>query len=65
MDFSLWLSPREQEIAALVKRGMSNKEIAKRLGLKNQTVRNKLTRVYRKTGTRGRTQLAVKLILSE
>ena len=65
MDDDSLLSPREQEIATLIGSGMSNKEIAQRLGIRHQTVRNMLTRVFRKTHTCRRTQLAVKMILAE
>ncbi len=63
-SLKLALSPRERDIAALVARGMSNKEIARELALRNQTVRNTLTNVYRKTGTRSRTELATRLFVS-
>jgi DNA-binding NarL/FixJ family response regulator len=61
----LMLTNREREIAALIAMGMSNKEIARQLGIRHQTVRNMLVNVFRKTSTRKRTQLAVKLIVSE
>ena len=65
MDSDLLLTPREGDIATLVAVGMSNKEIARQLGIRNQTVRNVLVHVFRKTSTRKRTQLAVKLVLAE
>ncbi len=65
MDQKPLLSPREQEIAGLIARGMSNKEIARELGIRNQTVRNILSIVFRKTSIHRRTQLAVSMILSE
>jgi DNA-binding NarL/FixJ family response regulator len=40
-------------------RGGTNKEIAARLGLREQTVKNHLSRVYRKVGVRNRVELAV------
>lgn len=55
----LSLSNRESQIAALVVTGASNKEIARQLEISLQTVKNTLTRVFDKTGTRSRTQLAV------
>lgn len=55
----LSLSERESQIAALVVTGASNKEIARQLEISLQTVKNTLTRVFDKTGTRSRTQLAV------
>lgn len=56
---SLVLTRREREIAELVAFGMSNKEIARQLALRHQTVRNILVQVFRKTSTRKRKQLAV------
>ena len=52
-------SPREQQIVALLAHGCSNQEIADRLGLRLQTVKNHLSRVYRKFGVPNRVQLAV------
>lgn len=52
-------SPREQQIVALLANGCSNQEIADRLGLRLQTVKNHLSRVYRKFGVPNRVQLAV------
>lgn len=59
----LLLTPRERDIAALVAEGMSNKEIGSQLGIRHQTVRNVLVNVFRKTKTRKRTQLAVKIVV--
>jgi DNA-binding NarL/FixJ family response regulator len=52
-------SPREQQIVSLLAHGCSNQEIADRLGLRLQTVKNHLSRVYRKIGVPNRVQLAV------
>lgn len=65
VDSTLYLTPREHDIAALVAAGMSNKEIGRQLGIRHQTVRNMLVIVFRKTATRKRTQLAVKMVLGE
>ena len=65
VDINLFLTPRERDIAALVGAGMSNKEIGRQLGIRNQTVRNTLVHVFRKTASRKRTQLAVKMVLLE
>jgi DNA-binding NarL/FixJ family response regulator len=48
------LTPREQEIMALVEQGLSNKEIARRLGIGHATVKNHVHRILEKTRTRGR-----------
>jgi DNA-binding NarL/FixJ family response regulator len=65
MDINSVFTRREREIAELIALGMSNKEIARQLGIRNQTVRNILVHVFRKTSSRKRTQLAVKLVLAE
>lgn len=56
------LSPRQREIALLVATGASNKEIARELTISMRTVQNTLTVVFNKTGTRGRTELAVQIV---
>ena len=57
-------SPRERQIATLLANGCSNQEIANRLGLRLQTVKNHLSRIYRKLGVPNRVQLAV-LVVNE
>jgi DNA-binding NarL/FixJ family response regulator len=52
-------SPREREIVAYITKGYSNREIAARMGLRTQTVKNHLCRIYRKLGLPNRVQLAV------
>jgi DNA-binding NarL/FixJ family response regulator len=58
-------SPRERQIVALLASGCSNQEIATRLGLRLQTVKNHLSRVYRKLGVPNRVQLAVRVLQQE
>lgn len=53
------LSPREMEILQYVTRGMSNKEIAARLGISHQTVKNHMTSILHKLDVEDRTQAAV------
>lgn len=53
------LSPRETEILQSVTRGMSNKEIASKLGISQQTVKNHMTSILRKLNVEDRTQAAV------
>jgi DNA-binding NarL/FixJ family response regulator len=53
------LSPREMEILQLITRGMSNKEIARELGISHQTVKNHMTSILRKLSVNDRTQAAV------
>jgi DNA-binding CsgD family transcriptional regulator len=49
---------RENEVAALVAQGLSNKEIGKRLGISTNTVRNFLARIMTKTRVANRAELA-------
>jgi len=51
------LSRRENEIVALVKRNLNNRQIAKRLCLSIRTVENHITRIYFKTDTKSREEL--------
>ncbi|MGD8758654.1 MAG: response regulator transcription factor [Anaerolineales bacterium] len=53
------LSPREMEILQYVTRGLSNKEIAVRLGISHQTVKNHMTSILHKLDVEDRTQAAV------
>jgi DNA-binding CsgD family transcriptional regulator len=52
------LTASETEIAALVAAGRSNREIAAQLYIGVSTVEAHLTRIYRKLGLRGRTELS-------
>lgn len=53
------LSEREMEILAGVAEGCSNKEIGRRCGISDQTVKNHLTTVLRKLGVTDRTEAVV------
>ena len=53
------LSPREEEILMLVTQGLTNREIANRLGISWRTVDAYLRRVYRKINVRGRIEAVV------
>ena len=56
---SYGISGKEQEIIALVAKGMNNREIAESLFLSEGTVRNYLSSILDKLDLRDRTQLAV------
>jgi DNA-binding NarL/FixJ family response regulator len=53
------LSERERQIAALVARGMKNKDIARELTISENTVKRHLQSIFNKTGARDRLELAV------
>ncbi len=53
------LTPREQEVAALVAKGMKNREIAEALGIATGTVKIHLMHIFEKTGIRDRFELAL------
>jgi len=50
----LGLSRREQQLIHMISEGMTNKEIAMRLGLSQQTVKNHVHRMLRKVGANDR-----------
>jgi DNA-binding NarL/FixJ family response regulator len=56
------LTPREREVLALVADGMANKQIARRLGIAEKTVKAHLTRVFAALGVSDRTQAALWLV---
>lgn len=51
------LTPREREVAELVRTGMKNLEISLQLNISETTLRVHLRRIYRKLGIRGRPNL--------
>lgn len=53
------LSRREQDIAKLVARGLSNRSIAEDLGLSEQSVKNLVSRILKKLDIDNRVQLAL------
>jgi DNA-binding NarL/FixJ family response regulator len=53
------LTSRERQLVAAILAGSANGEIARSLGLKEQTVKNQLVTLYRKTGTSTRLELAL------
>ena len=52
------LTPHEQQIVVLVAQGLTNKEIAQRLGSSPFTVRNQVKVIIRKLGLKNRIQVA-------
>ena len=53
------LTGREQEVLALVARGLSNKAIARELGLAEKTAKNHVSNILAKLGVDDRTQAAL------
>ena len=51
------VSPREQEVIGLLLEGRGTSEMASRLSISEHTVRDHLKSLYRKTGTRSRSEL--------
>jgi DNA-binding CsgD family transcriptional regulator len=57
--FERKLSPREKGIAKLVAEGLSNRQIARQLGISEHTLRNYLFRIFDKLGVSDRIELAI------
>ncbi|WP_163573631.1 helix-turn-helix transcriptional regulator [Fodinicola feengrottensis] len=53
------LTTREREIASLIARGYSNKQVAERIFVSPKTVESHLSRIYAKLGVTSRTALAL------
>ena len=53
------LTPRELEIVRLVAAGMSNKDVAERCSLREDTVKHHLSSIFDKTGVSTRLELAL------
>ena len=58
------LTPREREVLALIARGLSNKRIARELGVSEKTVKAHVGHVLAKLGVSDRTQAAVLAVRS-
>ena len=57
LDWSCVLTARQQEVVALVCRGLSNKEIARELRLSEGTTKVHVHNILVKTGFRSRTEI--------
>src|SRR5262245_862952 len=58
------VTERQSQILELAARGLSDKEIARRLGVTHRTVRSHLERLYTTSGVRGRVAVVVAWVLS-
>jgi two-component system nitrate/nitrite response regulator NarL len=53
------LAPREEQILELVAKGLSNKEIARKLDLQEKTIKHYMTKILQKLQVRNRVEAAV------
>ncbi len=53
------LTDREHEVLSLVRAGLANKQIARRLGISERTVKAHLTSIFQRLGVTDRTQAAL------
>lgn len=53
------LTPREDQVVSLVAEGIGNREIAEQLGVKENTVKKSLLRIYDKVGISNRVELVL------
>jgi len=53
------LTAREREVLALVVEGLANKQIARRMGISEKTVKGHLTNLFQRIGVADRTQAAL------
>lgn len=56
------ITPRELEVLRLVVDGMSNDQVGAELGITTRTVEAHLTRLYERSGTQSRTELATRAL---
>jgi len=56
------LSPQHITVVDLVLRGCETKQIAARMGIGEPTIKTYLQRIFARTGTRGRMQLAMHVL---
>ena len=56
-----FLNRTQKRIAELVAQGYANRQIASRLNLREQSVRNEVSRIFKKTGIANRVELALRM----
>ena len=60
-DAATWLTPRQREIMHWAAQGMSNKQIARQLGISPETVKSHLQQAFQRRGVNGRMALLAAL----
>jgi DNA-binding CsgD family transcriptional regulator len=53
------ITPRENNIIAIMAKGLSNKEIAYELGITAMTVKNHIYNIYQKAGAKSKVELLI------
>jgi DNA-binding NarL/FixJ family response regulator len=53
------LTPRERDVLQLIVSGGSNKQVARKLGISEKTVKGHLTKLFQRIGVADRTQAAL------
>ena len=53
------MTARELEVISLVAEGLSNKQVAERLGIREQTVKNYLVQISKKLGVKSRLEIGL------
>jgi len=53
------LTPREEQVLGLVAEGIANREVAHQLGIKENTVKRALLRIYDKLGVSNRVEVVL------
>ena len=56
------LTPREQQVAEAIARGLSNRQIAEEFGISTETVKRHLASIYSKLSLPGRVALALHVV---
>jgi DNA-binding NarL/FixJ family response regulator len=58
------LTPREYQVVLMVGRGLSNKEVARELGVSDGTVKLHVHNIFQKLGARNRSDLIRRMVSS-
>ena len=58
-DRTIELTPRERDVLQLIVSGGSNKQVARKLGISEKTVKGHLTKLFQRIGVADRTQAAL------